>query len=87
MEDLSLSRSEIMCHPVRSNVTTGQKTHSYRTGLFDKLRFGMARLNTKLHDLLSTAPPTLYEPTPIEDIGNEWVARTGRMIMLEILHS
>ena len=84
LKDFPLPVRQVMRHPLGRDVAAGQKAHPDTSGLFAELGLGMTGLDAQFHNLLRAAPPSLDHAAQVKHIGNQWVARPGRMFALEV---
>ncbi len=87
MQNLSLPRCQIVRHSVRRDIPARQKTHADRSRLLNELRLRVPRPDAQLDDLLCAAPPPLEQASPVENVGDQRIARARRMIVLEVFNA
>ena len=70
MQNLSLSISQILRHPMGGYIAARQEPHPNAAGLFAEFGFRMSGLDAQFHNLLRAAPPALDHAAQVENLGD-----------------
>lgn len=87
LKDFPLPLAEVVADTMGSDIIAWQESYHYLTCTFLELRLWMSRRATQFYDLLSTTSPAFDQTPPIENLGQERIARPRSVFPLEVGYS